>query len=310
MPTKDSAATNTNTTVAKLGRKKTKNNCLTWNSVRSNPEISPKKSGPQLHLRRLSYPSWRSCAVSNLQEIWFGDFLKNKNIYKNSLQNILRKNLRTKKHSLPIHILDLMFQAAKRAFFSILVPMYWSCWSTSICKSLESFSLIDPGWSISALNFGEGTCTESSIDIGIRKQRLISDVTKYFTWNWCSKKGLETCPLKQTLRYSFFYPKNSLKCGVCFFINTGFGNQCIDAWNLFVAPKARAAIGMPICSDKFPAPNVTCLVCLSMFGSFCAVALYWRAVSLPPFSLKGATFIDFLSKMQTQFASEFRMLRA
>ena len=82
------------------------------------------------------------------------------------------------------------------------------------------------------------------------------------------------------------------------------GHQCIHAWHLFVAPKTRTAIGMPIRSDRFPAPNVTCLVCLSMFGSFCTVALYWRAASLHPFSLKGATFINFLSKMQPQFTSE------
>ena len=122
-----------------------------------------------------------------------------------TLQKYLRKNLmkKTLNPNYPIHI-DLMFQTAKRDFFVHFVSMYWSCWSTSICKSLESFSLIDPGWSISALNFGEGTCTESSIDIGIRKQRLISDVTQYFTWNWCSKTGLETCRLKQTLRYNLY----------------------------------------------------------------------------------------------------------
>ena len=56
---------------------------------------------------------------------------------------------------------------------------------------------------------------------------------------------------------------------------------------------------MPIRSDRFPA-----LFASRCFRSFCTVALYWRAVSLHPFSLKGATFIDFLSKMQTQCTSE------
>lgn len=166
------------------------------------------------HLKRPSYPSWRSCAVSNLTRICFGKFLVHKKTAPTKTYTktphppeIPEKKPYEKK--LSIQIIQSIYwiwcsKPQNETFLSILFPMYWSCWSTSICKSLESFSLIDPGWSISALNFGEGTCTESSIDIGIWKQRLISDVTKYLTWNWCSKKGLETCRLKQTLRYKFY----------------------------------------------------------------------------------------------------------
>ncbi len=89
-----------------------------------------------LHLRSLFYPSWCSCAVSNLTRIWLVKFHND-----STRSTILRKTL--EKHSQSNHSNPCWIWCSNpqnELFFSMCFPMYWSCWSTSICKSLELFT--------------------------------------------------------------------------------------------------------------------------------------------------------------------------